>query len=159
MQVYDNYYNLPQGYIVSSFNYGPKHEFDALGIENPIYADVTYWSDVVFIEWQSQAQDRGLDVRGLNYVFRYDISNAETILVMEQIFMGVSRPWPGIEVQMSHSAGLAMLGTPNGRGVAWLLATHKEQFGRRTIESVRVWSGDNSEFVYHAYFKIVPLRS
>jgi hypothetical protein len=64
-------------------------------------------------------------------------------------------------LEMSEDAGLAMLGTPNGLGVAWLLLTHKWQFGRRTIASVRVWSGRVEDLTdtpnYYAYFKIVPL--
>jgi hypothetical protein len=130
------------------------------GIYNPIYADITYWSDVVFIEWQSQAINRGLDIRELNYVFRLEIKNADTIEVVQRILGGEFRAWPGVDVQMSDDAGLAMLGTPNGRGVAWLLATHKEQFGRRTIESVTVWSdpsdSNDHQPVYNIYFKIVP---
>ena len=81
------------------------------------------------------------------------MTNEDTFDVVERILKGTDFPWPGVELRMSEPAGLAMLGTPNGRGVAWLLATHKEQFGHRTIESVRVWS-DNG---YHACFKIVPL--
>ena len=86
---------------------------------------------MVFVEWQSQAKDRGLDIRELNYVFRMEMSNAVTIEVIQRILGGSYGPWPGVEVQMTDAAGLAMLGTPNGRGVAWLLATHKEQFGKR----------------------------
>jgi hypothetical protein len=130
------------------------------GIYNPIYADITYWSDVVFIEWQSQAINRGLDIRELNYVFRLEITNEDTIEVIQRILGGTYRPWPGVDVQMTEAAGLAMLGTPNGRGVAWLLATHKEQFGKRTIESVTVWSDSNPNNLrpsYYAYFVIVPL--
>ena len=105
-----------------------QHNSNIAGF-NFVYADVTHWSDVVFVEWQSQAEDEGL-VRELNYVFRQAMANFDT------------------------AAGLAMLGTPNGCGVAWLLATHKEQFSKRTIQSVRVWADDAG---YNAYFKIVPL--
>jgi hypothetical protein len=119
---------------------------------------------VVFVEWQSQATERGLDIRELNYVFRFEISNSDTIEVIQRLFGGMYRQWPGLDFQMTHETGLAMLGTPNGRGVAWLLATHKEQFGKRTIESVTVWSDPQDpedppdlDPNYYAYFKIVPL--
>lgn len=47
---------------------------------------------------------------------------------------------------MSTANGQAVLGTPNGNGGAWLLATHKAKFGLKTIESVRVWAvGDELE--------------
>ena len=119
------------------------------------YPDVRYWSDVVFVEWQSQARSWGFDVRQLNYVFRFEIFNLDTKAVMQHILGGSDGSWPGIEVSMSDPGGLAMLGTPNGRGVAWLLATHQDQLGRRTVESIRVWSTGSD---YHAYFKIVPLE-
>ena len=100
-------------------------------------------------------------MRELNYVFRFEIRNPDTREVIERLLGRTYRPWPGVDVQMSNPGGLAMLGTPHGRGVAWLLATHKEQFGQRTIESVTVWSdsGDpeNPYPRYNAYFKIVPL--
>jgi len=90
-----------------------------------------------------------------------EMSNEVTIEVIRRILGGFYGPWPGVEVPMTDAAGLAVLGTPNGRGVAWLLATHKEQFGRRTIESVRVWSDDgdpsDANLAYYLYFKIVPL--
>ena len=83
---------------------------------------------MVFVEWQSQARARGVDIRGLNYVFRMEMSNEDTIEVIRRILGGFYGPWPGVEVPMTDAAGLAVLGTPNGRGVAWLLATHKEQY-------------------------------
>jgi hypothetical protein len=115
---------------------------------------------VVFVEWQGQATQRGLPISGLNYVFRFEIANADTIKVIQRILGGAFRPWPGVSVPMTDAAGLAILGTPNGRGVAWLLATHKEQFGKKTIESVTVWSDsdpNNPLPLYYAYFVIVPL--
>ena len=116
---------------------------------------------MVFVEWQSQAKDRGLDIRELNYVFRFEIRNPDTREVIQRLLGRTYRPWPGVDAQMSNPGGLAMLGTPHGRGVAWLLASHKEQFGKRTIESVRVWSddGDPSDpnLFYYLHFKIVPL--
>jgi hypothetical protein len=71
-------------------------------------------------------------------------------------------PWPGLTFPMTELPGLAMLGTPNGYGVAWLLIQHRAQFGRRTIESVKVWSGPapadpSNDPPYYAYFKIVPV--
>jgi hypothetical protein len=116
---------------------------------------------VVFVEWQYQARTRGLPISELNYVFRIEITNADTIKVIQRILGGAFRPWPGVSVPMTNEAGLAMLGTPNGRGVAWLLATHKEQFGKKTIESVTVWSDSDNpndpQPLYYAYFVIVPL--
>ena len=97
---------------------------------------------MLFVEWQSQAEDQRLDVRELEYVFQQEMANPNTLMVIRTIFGETESLWPGVELQMTEAAGLAMLGTSNGCGVAWLLATHKEQFGKRTIQSVRVWADD-----------------
>jgi hypothetical protein len=65
-------------------------------------------------------------------------------------------PFPGINLRMSEQGAKAILGSPNGVGVAYLLFTHKEQFGHRTVESVRVWRNDNLLVVV---FKIVPVTA
>jgi hypothetical protein len=126
--------------------------------DDRILPDVKAWSDVVFIEWQIQARRRELDFRGLKWVFRYSISNKKTKHVLLESSQGVLE-WPGTLLSMDEPGGIAMLGTPNGLGVAWLLATHKAQFGEMTVESVRVWATPDSKGKdhYHAAFKIVPL--
>jgi len=49
--------------------------------------------------------------------------------------------WPGRkEYSMNTNEGKAILGSPNGRGVALLLIQHKAQLGERTtIEKVAVF--------------------
>jgi hypothetical protein len=123
---------------------------------DPIFADVTRWSDVVFTEWQTQAH---LDISGLQYVFRLQMANDITMSVINTLNGHMSHlPWPGLTFPMTELQGLAILGTPNGFGVAWLLIQHRAQFGRRTIESVRVWSDpDSGNPRWCAYFKIVPM--
>jgi hypothetical protein len=112
---------------------------------------------VVFVEWQTQAQIRDVNIKGLKGVFQMEIANADTIFVIKILNGGEELlPWPGLAFKMSDERGQAMLGTPNGLGVAWLLITHKSQFAGRTIESVRVWTGPEED--YYAYFEIVPWK-
>jgi hypothetical protein len=117
---------------------------------------VNKWSDVVFIEWQHQAL--GL-VRELNWVLRYNVKTRATQRVMNRAFARRNPEWPGVTFAACGENGLALIGTVHGLGVAWLLATHKEQFGLRTIASVRVWTtvDDDEEYKYYMLFKIVPL--
>ena len=46
--------------------------------------------------------------------------------------------WPGLTFSIESDEGLALLGTPNGRGVAWLLKQHEELSGKRASK-VTVW--------------------
>jgi hypothetical protein len=103
-----------------------------------------------------------LDIKELKWVFRYEITNPTTIDVLREACQGVEvekLKWPGKKFSMHEEEGKAMLGAPNGVGVAWLLATHKEQFGDLMVESVRVWITLNlaGRERYHAVYKIEPL--
>jgi hypothetical protein len=83
--VYDNYYNPQDGYIVASYNIGPKARYKQLGVQDPIFPDITKWSDVVFIEWQAQAERQGVDIGELKWVFRYQIDNDVTREVIQKL--------------------------------------------------------------------------
>ena len=163
MARYQNVYNPKAGFIVAYNNFSPSF----MVRNNPIKTvpDVRAWSDVTFIEWKTQAQISGQDIMGLKYVFRYEIVNPQTALVIEKA-VGTFRSirWPGLIIPMSDERGQAILGTPNGVGVAYLLATHKAQLGEKTIESVHVWSRQvkNPRQVYeflYAAFKISNVAS
>lgn len=47
--------------------------------------------------------------------------------------------WPGVDFWMDTDAGKAILGSPNGNGVGWLLAQHHAQLGRKAISRVTVF--------------------
>ena len=44
--------------------------------------------------------------------------------------------WPGISFDIERKEAKAILGTPNGKGVAWLLAQHRAQLGEKTVKKV-----------------------
>jgi hypothetical protein len=50
---------------------------------------------------------------------------------------------PGLHLSMDTSDGQALLGTPNGNGVGWMIKEHQEYFGRKAFGSVVVWYKDN----------------
>lgn len=64
--------------------------------------------------------------------------------------------YPGTVFSMTSDAGKAIMGTPNGGGVAWFLVDHKNQLGVKEVESVRVFKTDGSggKDWYHAIFNI-----
>jgi hypothetical protein len=130
-----------------------------------ILPDVRAWSDVIFLEWETQAQASGQDIKGLKYVVRFEVANKDTVAIVIQGVGPLNTiKWPGKTIPMSDERGQAILGTPNGVGVAYLLATHKAQMGQKTVESVQVWSRlvQRPAWAYtyvYAAFKIGPVGS
>ena len=157
---YSNVYNAKTGVIIAYNNFGPAYMVRAKSIKT--LPDIRAWSDITFVEWQMQAQNKDQDVSGLKYVIRYDIVNDETADIIARAAGPRFRiAWPGATISMSTEQGRAILGTPNGVGVAFLLATHKAQLGQKTVESVHVWTrqiyrstGVSSQL--YAVFKIGP---
>jgi hypothetical protein len=122
---------------------------------------VSKWSDVIFVEWQHETRRRPLGVGELKWIFRYNIVNPTTRAVaVEALRRDGSRRtgWPGVSFHACSENGEAIIGTPNGRGIVWLLATHKQQFGAKTVESVRVWlTGTRDAPTVNFLFTITPL--
>ena len=157
---YMNIFNTRIGYTVAYNNFGAA--WMVRNSENKILPDIRAWSDVVFLEWKTQAQANGHDVQGLKYVIRYEIVNPSTVLIAERA-AGLWRRagWPGLTFFMDDDRARAVLGTPNGAGVAYLLATHKEQLGDKTIESTQLWwkpirARSTTMYVLFIAFRIGP---
>jgi hypothetical protein len=47
--------------------------------------------------------------------------------------------WPGVIFDIESEEGRAILGTPNGSGVAWMLIQHSKALGERAIEKVTIF--------------------
>lgn len=78
----------------------------------------------------------------LKYVFRHNVFNADTRSVIDVINQrnGTSvLERPGTTYSADSPDGNALIGTPNGSGVAYLLIQHKEQLGHKIICSVTVF--------------------
>ncbi|KAK3715708.1 hypothetical protein LTR37_006933 [Vermiconidia calcicola] len=145
---YENNFYPDQGIIVATDNFGPVQRLKAVGktLEGEI-VPLRQWSDIVFLEWQHQTT-AGQQRRGIKFVVHSNIINTRTKNV---IFKALEDDGdspippafpPGKEYPMDSKQGKAILGTPNGNGVAWFLIQHKAELGHKTIESVVVF--DNS---------------
>jgi hypothetical protein len=108
-----------------------------------------HWSDMTYLQWTNPAFDGA--PRALNVVLRWRIENADTLAiiacVVEDYKMGAAYdgalPVRGITWDMQTEAAKALLGTPNGSGVAWLLPQHRERLGWRVVQRVEVlWGND-----------------
>jgi hypothetical protein len=105
------------------------------------------WSDVAFLQWKDLSVD-GV-VPNLKFVGRVFIHNDITRTVLKTVLANIRRKksvgdehlpqWPGVTFTMESDEGKALLGTPNGSGVAWLLAQHKKELGHKIVDRVRLW--------------------
>jgi hypothetical protein len=106
-----------------------------------------FWSDVVYLQWKSKAQVTD----DLKYIVRSHIVNTKTRAVAEHIVAsktGKERwpAWGDASWDMGSDEAVALLGTPNGAGVAWLLAQHRKQLGHKTIGRIRLIYNEKDPF-------------
>ncbi|GKZ29769.1 hypothetical protein AbraIFM66950_006399 [Aspergillus brasiliensis] len=126
------------------------------------------WSDVVWLSYAALARSTGSSVGNLKYLVRTHIVNPETKSVLKIVCGGPCPAWPGETFDINQKKkggtlinqnGLALLGTPNGGGAAWLLINHKQQLGNKTPVSVIAWTTEgedekgNPEPWYHMIFQ------
>jgi hypothetical protein len=135
--------NTRAGLICAEYSFGPAYcanrtEWDA-GVPLP---NLKHWSDVAFLQWSSLKRTAPGE---LKYVLRSRISEKDTLAVIAELVANLSDEyrylgWPGISFDMARSDhAKALLGTPNGSGVAWLLAQHRSQLGWKDVSEVRLF--------------------
>jgi hypothetical protein len=81
----------------------------------------------------------------VDYVIRSPIENTETEALIKQALDRVGKPlgpWPGVVFDMNTDEGQALLGSPNGLGVGYLLIQHKNSLGMKTISKVTVFQDE-----------------
>ncbi|KAH7400638.1 hypothetical protein DE146DRAFT_755098 [Phaeosphaeria sp. MPI-PUGE-AT-0046c] len=98
-------------------------------------------SDVAFLQWSLRTELKF----ELRYVLRYFVCNRATRDVIEGInpkHLHLDLPWPGVTYLATSEEGHALIGTPNGSGVAYLLIQHKSKLGHKIIESITVFTSE-----------------
>ncbi|KAG7001304.1 hypothetical protein G7Y79_00032g066570 [Physcia stellaris] len=160
-----NTYNPAGKTIIAAHNFSPTYQLrKAFGVDrlSPDQAaklpKVKQWSDVTMIMWNSLAGNRAGD---LKYIFREYIITSNTRFVMEQCFQDIGedellKVWPGQVFKDDDPDFYALLGTPHGRSVAFLLIQHQDEFPGKSIESITVFtnSDDDIEDGYHLLFTL-----
>ncbi|KAK4542065.1 hypothetical protein LTR36_007096 [Oleoguttula mirabilis] len=155
--IYNSIMYPSHGILIANNNYSPKYMITkpTSHFRGGPLVPLAAWSDVQFLKWQHLCTLAGTDVRSLKYIFRSNIVNDVTRNV---IFAALAKsgiktgppPWPGKKYSMDSEEGKALLGTPNGNGVAWILFSHRAQLGWKTIESVQLFddtmSGSQRKF-------------
>lgn len=148
---YCNTYNVVDGTILALSLKSPDGKVKEGGNKDDVvrFPDLKHWSDLTFLMWQQQSADL---LKGLKRVLHCIISNKVTTGVIEEV-LGQERvancKYPGHEFQRSGPGDdfAALLGTPNGMGTGHLLAEHQEQFGRKVVQSVRVFRDEDDWYL------------
>jgi hypothetical protein len=138
------------------------------------------WSDVVTLQWKDlTTQLLNIPETGLKYVLQTNIHNETTLRVLGRIFgkdagqrciyeEEDSRPpprswsskrtlWPGKIFGMDTEEGQAPLNTPNGCGVALMLAQHKGTLGHKVVDKVHMFYMVHEIEDYGAYDHVTLL--
>lgn len=158
---YGNIYNIPGKTIVATTNWGPTFELkhwasapnmDAFGLapyENYRLKDmlprINRWSDIVWMIWSHLA---GASAGQLEYVFRHDVQTDESLNIMVEAARRAGQQgghimnanWPGVPFAKGTDEFQAILGTPHGKGVVYLLVQHPNELATKNIQSVTVFS-------------------
>ena len=109
---------------------------------NAVYPPKTkHWSDVAFLGWSSLCaqQSPPLKPGSLRSIILKAISNPITTGVIDLYAPNVG-PWPGLIFDIKERGGQALLGTPSGKDVGFLILQHQKTFGDKKVQEIRAWS-------------------
>ncbi|KAJ5715989.1 uncharacterized protein N7483_013170 [Penicillium malachiteum] len=140
-----NWYNVEGGLIIVNSAWSPKYMYGQSSGQSWWPSTVTEKtveeltvsksSDVMYIEWASQAED----VTTLQYVIQLDVVNLGSRSVMNTVMQDNDWSTPTFFYQGSTEFD-ALLGTPNGNPQAWILINHKAELGVKTVYSIMIWT-------------------
>ena len=144
---YTNVFNVPGKTIVANVNFSPAYIVSqrnrdlSSGEVAQRVPQVFRWSDVTWVIWADQAKARA---GSLKYIFRHNCVTEATRAIIE-IAAGVgvgsfSAEWPGIEYRKGTEGFQALLGTPHGKGVVWLVVDHPNEMPGKDIESITMFT-------------------
>jgi hypothetical protein len=135
--------NREYGILIAEANFGPRDRWEGAGV--PILPLLQHWSDVAYLQWTPPyCQPNNTE---LNYVLRSSIRNHNTVLLVQHIMRDYrhstnqTASWlpsgpRGLNFDVNTEQAEALLGTPNGSGVAWLLIQHKGPLGHKVAEKI-----------------------
>lgn len=119
-------------------------------------------SDVLWLYWTLVAKEEAGQIR---YIIHENVVTAFTRKVMEYIWRAgpdaLVLPWPGQLYDLRSEAGRALLATPHGIGIAYLIADHSDKLGGKKYPAVCIFTAPNSvEFLNerYNYYMIWELR-
>lgn len=115
-----------------------------------------HWSDAAFAIWSGLNLVRSSPRSNLRYVIQSSVVNEVTKVVLGRI-IDILQPRYPLQKTISPSKEsewfFALLGTPNGAGVGYLLLDHKGVLGFKTVTSITIF-GKNPDALLDVLFQI-----
>lgn len=112
-------------------------------------------SDYTFLVWQDACRSDHTCIQSLEWVIHDDVINSACEAVARYALQleGVTSlsAWPGTMFQTNTASGQALVGCPNGFGVAYMLGQNIIPFTPKTIDYVLVFADDfqSLSLAYH----------
>ncbi|KAL7910289.1 hypothetical protein GGI35DRAFT_479151 [Trichoderma velutinum] len=114
-----------------------------------IKTHVRRWSDAAWMQWTKACEIRHTDTDNVNYIFRATVQNVNSLTILLQAIrqkysptippIGVWNNRLTLDFNRNPDEFSAVLGSPNGSGVAFLLMTHKGALGIKTVSRVDIF--------------------
>jgi hypothetical protein len=105
------------------------------------------WSDAVFLAYKDVCKNDPMKMKKLKGCLRHNVINIAARQILHEYMgkhgeldSGRPKAWPGTMYKLDDDGFNVALGVPNGKGVAYLLATHRESFGWKEIYQIRIFS-------------------
>ncbi|KAI4088501.1 MAG: hypothetical protein LQ344_006015 [Seirophora lacunosa] len=135
----------PKSTIIAQRNFSPRR----LASPGQKIPALHRWSDIVWLAWSLTAgrEDRSQ----LRYIIRENITTKLTRRMMEYIIARAEPdtdflPWPGRLYDAARTdEGKALLATPHGVGVAYMLSDHADALGGRRYPAVCIFTAPTRE--------------
>jgi hypothetical protein len=111
--------------------------------QNPVLPKLAHCSDVGYLQWRLLTHDL-FPTPELRIIARDQVVNPTTVRVVKHILSKMTvwkeETWhrPQYVFTPESNDFLALLGSPNGAGVAYLLIQHKEGLGHKCVEKIKV---------------------
>jgi len=102
------------------------------------------YSDLMWGAWNINLAPEKL--ANIRYYFSMNVINWESEGIISRAIKSVDagmRPWPGITFDMESEGGRALLGSPNGRVIGYMLGQRKLELGRKIVKKVHVFHSND----------------
>ncbi|KAJ4857103.1 hypothetical protein T069G_08000 [Trichoderma breve] len=143
------------GVIIADNNYSVDAAIKEWGLDpDEITTHIRRWSDAAWMQWVKACNDADFDdVSNVKYIFRATVVNPSSLDLLFQALrekysdsptippIGVWKNRLTLDVAENPRQFYAVLGSPNGSGVAYLLMTHKGALGVKTVNKVDIFTG------------------
>jgi hypothetical protein len=156
--IFGNTISIDIGTIIATCNYAPHETTKRMCLAALVLPKLCHWSDVAYLQWLHATRDH-TPIPVLRTVVHDHVVNRAVGMVMKHILSklpsGNYRDGRFLKYTFSADSqdGLAILGTPIGAGVAYLLIQHREELGHRVIDKIEVYQTPSGK--YWQYMQLV----